>query len=185
MTPDYTVLKKHNTIELRSYKPMLVAHVTVTGNRRDAANKGFKQLADFIFGNNTSPSSHKEKIEMTAPVLQSEKIDMTAPVMQSNSDANNWVVTFVMPEKYTIKTLPKPNNNAIAIEEIAARTMIAIQFSGRPTPSNLERHLKTLQSYIKKNNISTTGSYEYAFYNPPWTLPILRRNEILFRIDKP
>lgn len=183
-TPDYTVLEKTNSIELRQYQPMLIAEVTVSGDRDTAASRGFKLLADFIFGNNQASHQKSEKISMTAPVLQkrNQKIAMTAPVMQTETTADTWQVQFVMPKQYTLESLPKPNNKAVTIKTVPARKMLVIRFSGTSTMSNLKKHQALLMQYIEQHKIKTNGEFEYAFYNPPWTLPFMRRNEVMIKI---
>lgn len=116
--PKYHVVESSGNIEIRDYAPMIVAEAEVAGDRRDAIGKGFRIIADYIFGNNTSA----QKVRMTAPVTQqgSEKIAMTAPVTQQG-DGNIWRVRFVMPSSYTIETLPKPNNLAVNLKEIGAK----------------------------------------------------------------
>jgi hypothetical protein len=92
--PKYKVVLSSDNIELRDYAPMIVAEAEVTGERRVAIGKGFRLIADYIFGNNTA----SEKVAMTAPVSQqaSQKIAMTAPVTQQG-EGNSWKVYFVMP----------------------------------------------------------------------------------------
>ena len=106
---------------------------------------------------------------------------MTAPVQQQAS-GNLWTISFVMPSEYTMQTLPKPNNDKVKIKEIPAKRFIAIRFSGRNTDSNVSEHEAELMAYIAQNNIKVSGPAKYAFYNPPWTLPFLRRNEVMFEI---
>ncbi|HEX2977623.1 MAG TPA: heme-binding protein [Candidatus Babeliales bacterium] len=173
----YTVISKDESVEIRRYEPLITAYVEVSGERKEAINEGFRLLADFIFGNNTS----RKQIAMTAPVIQqkSEKIAMTAPVMQQKGDGN-WRITFVMPAHFTLETLPKPNNNQVRIEKGKEKKVIVITFSGRGSETNIENHLKELRSYIEKNRVKIVGEPIFAFYNPPWTLPFWRRNEIMF-----
>ena len=125
--PKYQVVESSGNIEIRDYAPQIVAEAEVAGDRRDAIRKGFRIIADYIFGNNTSA----QKVPMTAPVTQqgSEKIAMTAPVTQQG-DGNIWRVRFVMPSSYTIETLPKPNNPAVKLKEIGAKRYAVIRFSG-------------------------------------------------------
>jgi len=184
--PEYTILEKYNNIEVRHYPPLLVAEVTATGTRAAAAKKGFKQLAAFIFGDNENQQKKSEKIQMTAPVLQqpSTKISMTAPVLQSEATNGQWTIKFVMPKTFTMKNLPRPNNTNITIREIPAKKVIAIRFSGTSHQTNLNRHEDELMQYINTHHIHVVGKIEYAFYNPPWTLPMQRRNEILIDIEK-
>lgn len=184
--PKYQVIQKaHGHIEIRLYAPMIVAEVTTQGSRQEAISKGFRILADYIFGNNQAGAG-QHKIKMTAPVLQqkSEEIAMTAPVMQSANEKgeDSWQVQFVMPETYTLATLPKPNNKAITIIQLPSHETISIRFSGKMSNASLASHLKKLNAYIKANDIKTEGQPQYAFYNPPWTLPFLRRNEISYQI---
>ena len=175
-TPDYQVISSEKEIEIRSYQPMIIAEVKVKGERREAIRAGFRILADFIFGNNTV----QEKIAMTAPVQQklNEKIAMTAPVQQE-AKGNLWMVSFIMPSEYTMQSLPKPNDERVLLRQVPARKLIAIQFSGRNTDANLKEHEKRLMEHIKAKNIKVLGPARYAFYNAPWTLPFLRRNEIM------
>jgi hypothetical protein len=182
--PRYRVINKTESIEIRQYEPKIIAQVTVTGKRSTAINKGFRLLADYIFGNNSVPNQASSKIAMTAPVMQSPatKIAMTAPVSQSKLTRDEWLVSFVMPEKYTLKSLPQPNNKAINIIQQAPGRYIVIKFSGRMTGSNLGKHLETLNTYVKGHNVNTIGEPIYAFYNAPWTLPFLRRNEIMYQL---
>lgn len=182
-TPPYLVIKRSHTIEIRQYQPMLIAQITVKGDRQTAIRVGFKQLAAFIFGENHTANNHFDKIAMTAPVMQqSEKIAMTTPVMQQTGTDNQWQIRFVMPARYTKATLPKPNNNHIKIIEVPAQTKVAIRFTGTPTLRRLQQQTKKLERYLKKQQLTPIGTVEYAFYNPPWTLPLLRRNEIMQEI---
>lgn len=176
----YTVIERHGNIEIRDYPPMIVAQVEVPGDRQEAISRGFRMIADYIFGNNVST----EKVEMTAPVIQqkSEKIAMTAPVTQI-ADGKSWFVRFVMPQKYTLKTLPKPNNEAVKLIEVPGGRYAVIRFSGLGSKQNLERYTVELESFISKNHLRPIAQPTYAFFNPPWTLPFLRRNEIMIEVQ--
>lgn len=179
--PKYTVISSAGPIEVRQYNPMIIAQVNVQGSRSEAVYGGFRMLADYIFGNNTS----KQDIAMTAPVQQqaSEKIAMTAPVMQQSTQ-DSWNISFIMPSSYNMTTLPKPNNNQVKIKELPAKRYVAIQFSGINTDNNISQHQEKLLSYIKTQQLKTTGTPTYAFYNRPWTLPFLKRNEILIEVSQ-
>ena len=189
-TLKYTVDKTlENSIEVRYYKPHLVAEVTVEGQRADASGRAFRILAGFIFGGNQS----RAKVDMTSPVSQqavSEKIAMTAPVSQqalsentSNSMSGPWLINFAMPEEYTLDTLPIPNDKRINVREVSDHKRVVIQFSGRITDKNINYHRETLQNAIKKYGLEVTGEPIYAFYNRPFTLPSKRRNEVMYLID--
>jgi hypothetical protein len=177
--PQYTVLSSEGKIEVRQYKPMIVAEVTTQGTRKEAIGAGFRLLADYIFGNNTA----QNKIAMTAPVTQkqNEKIAMTAPVTQQENK-KGWSVHFVMPSEYTIDTLPKPNNDLVTLKEVSAKKFVTVRFSGTNSKSNIAEHEKMLGEYVAQNNIQPISPISYAFYNPPFTLPFLRRNEVMVEI---
>ena len=120
---------------------------------------------------------------MTAPVTQamSEKIAMTAPVMQQEFDGR-WKVRFVMPKKYTLETLPKPNSKEVVLVTVPARRFAVIRFSGLTSNENIKKHTEKLKAYILAQNLKPMGGPLFAFYNPPWTLPFLRRNEVMIEI---
>lgn len=179
--PDYEVVSSVDNIEIRQYAPILIAEVEVEGERKEAISDGFRLLADYIFGNNTV----NQDIAMTAPVQQqaNQKIAMTAPVQQQSS-GDAWRVSFVMPSKYSLITIPKPNDDRVNLIEISSRKFIVIRFSGSNTNENVVGHEKKLLKHVKDNQIQTIGSPKYAFYNPPWTLPSMRRNEVMIELEQ-
>ena len=178
-TPSYRIVQSQKDIEIRHYEPMIVANVKVAGDRENTLRKGFQLLADYIFGNNTVV----QEISMTAPVQQQKykKISMTAPVQQQAMDTS-WEVSFVMPSGYNMVTLPRPNNDSVVLEEIPSEKFVVIIFSGASSNENVEKYERKLMSYVVRNNILVIGTPKYAFYNPPWTLPQMRRNEIMMKI---
>ena len=182
--PGYETLVADEPYELRQYRPMIVAETFVEGDLSAASNAGFRRIADFIFGNNTSPRGAGEKIEMTAPVTAapaSEKIAMTAPVTVEDT-GGRWRVHFVMPSKYTIATLPKPNDPAVAIREVPAAKVAVIRFSGLAGESNVAGKTADLMRWIESRGLRASGTPQLARYNPPWTLPFMRRNEVLVEV---
>jgi effector-binding domain-containing protein len=181
-TPGYEVVSSEQNIEIRLYQPMVIAEAEVTGNREESISNGFRLLADYIFGNNTV----QQDIAMTAPVQQehiSQKIAMTAPVQQQSS-GDSWKVSFVMPVEYTIESLPKPNNKHVVLRQTPQKQFAVIRFSGTSSDENVKKHEKELINYLNAKGIQVTGSPKYAFYNPPWTLPFMRRNEVMIEIKQ-
>ena len=164
--PKYTVLKQTEDFELRRYDEQLVAQTWVTGDQDAASRAGFKILADYIFGNNSAANGKIRKISMTAPVS-----------IQQTED--KWRVQFTMPSQYTLQTLPKPNNPNIEIVEVPAQTYGVMKFSGLAGAEKVAAKTKELQSWMQGQNLTIIGKPELARYNPPWTLPFLRRNEIM------
>ena len=179
--PDYKVIQSEQNIEIRQYEPMIIAEVEVDGKREDAIRDGFRLLADYIFGNNTV----EQNISMTAPVQQKEnqKIAMTSPVQQQLA-GKSWQISFVMPSKYTMDSLPMPNNNRVRLKKILTKKFVVIEFSGTNSNENVIGHENQLMNFIEANQINIIGSPKYAFYNAPWTLPFLRRNEVMIEINQ-
>lgn len=177
----YEVVESQGDIQIRDYAPMIVAEAEVTGERKEAINQGFRVIADYIFGNN-APA---QKVAMTAPVTQStgEKVAMTAPVIQQGN-GKTWNVRFVMPASYTMDTLPKPNSAAVKLEQIPAKRFAVIRFSGMAGEDSLKEHTDTLNAFITEKNLNAISQPTFAFFNPPWTLPFLRRNEVMVEIAK-
>jgi threonyl-tRNA synthetase len=179
--PEFISIEKKDAFEIREYQPKLIAQVLVNGTFDSASSKGFRLLADFIFGNNKTNEGSK-KIDMTAPVVSrdaAEKIDMTAPVISEETE-KGWYVSFNMPKQFTKETLPVPNNPEVKIIEVPSEKYAVITFSG--LVREYAEMLNLLNEEMKKRNIDPKGPAILARYNPPWTLPFLRRNELMFRI---
>lgn len=173
----YKVLKKDGKIELREYPAHILAEVDVRDKDfKNAANSGFGPLADFIFGNNTSKSG----ISMTAPVeiTRSEKIAMTAPVKVQKS-AKVYTVSFVMPKRYTLESLPKPGNKEVRIKKVSGYNAAAIRFSGFFNEKKISKKADELAAWVKKEGLKPKGSIIVAGYDPPWVPFFLARNEVM------
>lgn len=188
--PDYTVIASSGDIEIREYGSMIAAQAAVSGERQAAMSRGFRIIADYIFGNNRSSS----KVAMTAPVTTapmtsapvtqqaSEKIAMTAPVT-AQASGGIWQVRFIMPSEYTMETLPKPVNPEVTLIEVPARRVAAITFSGRGGDNAIAEHENELKQYLQQEGLTAAGPPSYAFYDAPWTPPFMRRNEVLIELD--
>lgn len=188
--PTYQVVKHDGNIELRQYDGMLLATTTVADDRSTAINTGFKRLAGYIFGRHSAPNS--DKIAMTAPVMQSKsqvdesRISMTAPVMQTKAGEQDqsWQVAFVMPKKYSKDTIPKPtDSNVIHITQQSAR-YLTLRFTGLVNSKRLNHKAMQLREYADKYDLEITGEPIFAFYDPPWIFPWLRRHEVWFLVAK-
>lgn len=177
----YAVVESHGKIEIRDYAPMIVAEVSVPGDRKTAISEGFRKIADFIFGNNVS----SQKVAMTAPVTQKpgEKTAMTEPVTQQGGEGL-WQVRFVMPSSHTMESLPKPNSPDVVLKEEAGKRFAVIRFSGRAKTNSLVERTNDLQAFIENKKLQAISRPTYAFFNPPWTLPFLRRNEVMIEIER-
>ena len=158
-TVPYEVLKKDGKFEIRSYQDLITVAVEesslVSGN-------GFGSIFQYISGDNES----KEKISMTTPVINELKEDGVT-------------TEFVMPGRYNASTLPKPKNQNLSVKKTESRTVLAITFNGSINEMRLGFYKKLLSDYAVKNNLTTTGIFRLARYNPPFMPSFLRRNELL------
>ena len=180
--PRYTVIQRQGDFELRRYEPYLVAEIEVSASFEEAGNIAFRPLANYIFGENR----RSEKMEMTAPVTQApkgEKIGMTAPVIQSSRGDGNYVVSFVMPSRYTVDTLPKPSNPTIRFREVPARTIAARTYRGGWSQKRYGKEERALRDALEKRDLLPLQPPVWARYNPPFWPWFLRRNEILIEVQ--
>jgi len=182
--PEYKVVGHYADFELRLYAPYIVAEVDVRGNFDSAGSEAFRILAGYIFGDNAAA----EKMAMTAPVearatTEGEKMAMTAPVTTTAAeDSGEYTYAFVMERKYSLQSLPVPNDERIRIRQVPARTMAAHRYSGRWTEEEYLRHKDLLLTELRAQGIQTVGQPILARYNSPFSLPFLRRNEVLVEI---
>ncbi|RTL85165.1 MAG: heme-binding protein [Hyphomicrobiales bacterium] len=177
----YSVVASAGDFEIRDYAPQIVAETTVAGERDAAIKEGFRRLAGYIFGDNAGAG----KIAMTAPVEQQpqgQKIAMTAPVAQARA-GDAWVVRFTMPAELTMASLPKPNNAAVRLAQAPGKRIAALRFSGLAGDDDLAANEAKLVEELNIRGLGAKGPAVYAFYDPPWTLPWNRRNEILVEVD--
>jgi SOUL heme-binding protein len=185
--PDFKTTASDGPCEIREYGSMIAAEADVKGQRQAAIGEGFRLIAAYIFGNN-APGA---KIAMTTPVQQQSQqsiaqtsIEMTAPVTQQAA-GGVWKVRFIMPKKWTMETLPAPNDARVTLKAIPAKRFAVVRFSGRGGDELIQEKTMQLRRFIDARRLTSAGEPVLAFYNPPWTLPILRRNEIMLELADP
>ena len=163
--PVYRVEKawEAEQIEIRAYAPRVMA---VTGMDEDT-DGGFRVLAGYIFGGNA----------------EEEKIAMTAPVQQSMAGEKE--MAFMMPAEYTLEDLPQPEDQRVSFREAPAYTAAVIQFSGWASAEKADENWQQLRRFLIAEGIDITGEPTLNQYNPPWTLPFMRRNEIIVPVAFP
>ena len=157
----YTMVSKSKLYEIRKYSDQLVIE-TETSDQ----NSGFKKLFKYISGNNKD----KKEIKMTTPVTQTEK-------------NGNMTMQFYIPTEFNENNVPNPNNSEVKVLNIKGGLYAAIVYSGRASDGNYSKHKNILEDQLKKDKISIISKPIRATYNSPFTLPMLRRNEVIFKIE--
>jgi hypothetical protein len=162
--PQYQLLEQLGDIEIRHYDPVIQA---IT-NQPAGAGNGFRRLAGFIFGGN----SEKLSIAMTAPV-------------QENLDSSAHEMAFTLPREFQLEDLPTPDDPAVIIAPVPPRTVAVLRFSGWASDKKVVAMREQMSAQLLKLGLTTHGDWLLNQYNPPWTLPFLRRNELWIEVDWP
>jgi hypothetical protein len=188
--PAFTTVAEIGGVEYRQYRPYLVAETVVQadGDRNKAANIGFRRLVKYISGEN----SVQAEIAMTAPVQQqatgaksaaSVKIAMTTPVRQTQDPAG-WRVAFIVPSEFDEANVPQPTNPDVYIRAVPGEMMAVVRYAGRWTDSNISKHKSELIRKLSAAGIAPDSEVVTAFYNAPFSLPFLRRNEVMVPVSR-
>ena len=157
---NYEVIKENKNYEIRKYSDRLVIETnSMQGN-------GFRKLFNYISGNN----EQKKEIKMTVPVTQEIK-------------NGNMTMQFYLPSKFNKDNAPKPSNSDIKILIIEGGYYAVIGYSGRSSDKNFLKNKDILEKQLKQDNIEILSPPIRASYNSPFTLPMLKRNEVMYRID--
>ena len=161
----YSVIKAYDGFETRKYEAGLFTAIKLdTDKYKQASSKGFSILGGYIFGKNEK----KEQISMTSPVAMSLEKEMT--------------MLFLVPKKFTKKSLPKPENSKIQFIQVPEKKMAAITFSGWANDENIEKYKLTLIKLLDKNDVKHTNKFSVLGYNPPYEI-LFRTNEIIVELE--
>lgn len=175
-TPDYEVEQRIGDIEIRRYPPRIVAETVVElADEDEARSEGFRRLAGYIFGGNVD----KREIAMTAPVSvqsRSAKIDMTSPVTVTTAPEGH-TVTFTMPRKWNLATLPAPRDSRVELKELPASRVAVLTYRGTYRGDLTRRKQAELSNKVRAAGLVATGAPVFAGYDAPSTLPFLRHIE--------
>jgi hypothetical protein len=180
--PPYEVLEVlSEDLEVRRYAARLAIETEVEAESREAGqSQAFRILAAYIFGENETA----EEIAMTTPVesrASSTKIAMTVPV-EAREREGRVRMRFFAPAAYTLETLPRPKDERIRILEAPAETLAVLRFTGLGRVAAIESRTEELLSALEGSAWSPIGEVHALFYDPPWTLPFFRRNEVSARV---
>jgi DNA gyrase inhibitor GyrI len=179
--PKYQILVDSDKIEIRQYPPMVVAQTAVNTDYKDSSSQGFNRLAGYIFGNN----KNEQKMSMTAPVFQEQEfaiMDMMVPVIQQKTQ-KVWLMAFVLPQNYTVSSAPTPLDSAVLIKDMPSKKVAVIKYSGSLSEHGIEEKSEELKHWLFKKGYKPISTSRSAAYDPPWTLPFLRRNEVHIDIE--
>lgn len=169
-------------VEIRRYGPRIAAQTAVQGSGQDARSAGFRRLAGYIFGGN----NRKTSIAMTAPVAQhSEQIAMTAPVAQVRTTDGDSVIRFYMPSKWSMDLLPDPDDGLVTLVEVPGETCAVLRFSGDRSQHAVAAKTEELLEALRGSDFKPDGDPVAWFYDPPWTVPFRRRNEVAVSVVRP
>ena len=162
----YTVVSSDKTAEIRTYDSLILVSTPMVSDAKNSNSRSsaFRKLFKYISGENEP----------------AREIPMTAPVFMDKDKAAT--MSFVLPTDYTIQTAPIPSDRDVRLEEVKDYTVAVIQFSGDFDQDNIDTYTTTLEKWIADNGYTQTGAAKAAGYNPPFTLPFLRRNEVLIPV---
>ena len=181
--PAYSVIDSRKEYEIRQYEAFIVAETRQAGNE---ASSGFRELFQYISGNN----SNQSKIAMSTPVMKSaenvgettgQKLPMTAPVLKYH-DTGAGMIAFVMPPGSLLPELPTPLSQGVTLRALPPHTVAVITFSGFAGKTILSEKTAVLKQVLQRDGIIVVSEPRTALYNPPWTPPFMRRNEIQVEI---
>ena len=181
--PQYTVIDRlQNGIEVREYGPRIAAETTVqTDNPDKARNEGFGLIAGYIFGKNKG----KQSIAMTSPVeinSKGEAIAMTSPV-EVNAASGPMTMRFFMPMSYSMETLPQPLDSRVKLVQLPTTRQAVLRFTGSTSEATVALKTKLLLGGLGSSKWKALGPTSAYFYNPPWTIPFLRTNEVMVEVS--
>ena len=158
---NYEVVSKNEIYEIRKYSDRLAVETMTSG-----MNSNFRKLFNYISGRN----DNQEKIKMTTPVTQVEK-------------NGNMSMQFYLPSKFNSQNVPNPSSEDVNIVNIEGGYYAVLRYSGRASDKNFLKHKKILEEELQKNSISIISPPIRATYDSPFTLPMNRRNEAMFKVE--
>ena len=127
------------------------------------------RLFRYISGDNEA----KQKIAMTTPVF-----------MEAQTEADAGQMAFVLPKDVAKQSAPLPASENVNVERRPAGKYAVIRFSGYMNQESISVAEKNLRDWLNDNQIQASNEIEFAGYDPPWTPGVLRRNEVLIRVEE-
>jgi len=180
--PSYRVLSEDGNIQIRLYQPMLIAETKIEADYSQAGKIGFNRLARYIFGGNVQ----NKEMAMTTPVFRESingQIETMNETTQHAPNNNKWIMSFVMPPSFDVTTLPEPTDPLVIIESIPTKKVAILRYTGSLNQERMTEYSQILLAWLDERHIKRLSSPRSAAYDPPWTIPSLRRNEIHIDIE--
>jgi hypothetical protein len=179
--PSYRVLSEDGDIQIRLYQPMLIAETAIEADYSQAGKIGFNRLARYIFGGNVQ----NKEMSMTTPVFRESigQLETKNEATQHAPNNNKWLMSFVMPPSFDLTTLPEPSDPLVIIESITAKKVATLRYAGSLNQERMTEYSQILSAWLDERHIKPLSSPRSAAYDPPWTIPSLRRNEIHIDIE--
>ena len=162
--PRYAVERRSGRLEIRAYRPRVVAHTEVDRDFIGALHEGHRRLASFAHGDN----------ETSTHIVPSEPFTATPAV-----DATSYVIAMEMPERHEP---PRPSDARVKIDTVPARRVAALRFHGAAGAARVKRMTERLFAAIRSEGLTPAGESSFATYDAPGVLPVLRRNEVWVEI---
>ncbi len=177
--PSTLVARLDDSTEIRLYAARVAAEARMARqDGEDRANAAFRLLFDYISGANALA----QPIEMTAPVATTpQKIEMTAPVA-TRDDGDVYTMRFFLPPRFDAQSAPRPTDPRVEIVAAPEQLMAVRRFTGSRDEAPVEQARAALIDSLDASQWRAKGAPEAWFYDPPWTLPFLRRNEVAVEV---
>jgi hypothetical protein len=176
--PAYEVVERiGELVEIRRYDRRLAVEAVMKPGESNDRRAAFKLLFDYISGEN-NPASQDLASLPQASSGSPQKIAMTAPVQSSRLPSGSYAMRFFLPRSLTIATAPRPLDPQVKLIELPPETMAALSFSGARDRQIIENRQDVLLEKLADTKWRPTGPAVAYLYDPPWTLPFLRLNEV-------
>lgn len=180
--PDFTLVAElASNITIRLYPELVAVETDLPGaTPEEFRNQAFRRLFRYISGANRD----KTQIAMTAPVEQSgREVAMTAPVETSQADGAQRM-RFFLPANFTLASAPEPADPTVRIVSVPARLLAVNRFAGFANEAALAEARADLLAALMTSRFLATGDPFAMLYDPPFTLPFMRRNEMAVEVQQ-
>lgn len=175
----FNLLEKSKNFEIRKYSKALIIQSETEEDYKASMNKNFRKLFKYIQGSNLDT----QKISMTAPVTMQKKISINKESLIQEKSIKGWKMSFVLPSKFNISSAPEPEDKSLTLIELPEKVVAVYRFNGRLTKKSIDKNVNILKNLLQERDIKVLSSARSAGYNPPWTIPFYRSNEIQIDIE--